>query len=111
MERILKSTSNQIWQNTANKIIKDRPFSETVIQDGLTFWGSGDINFQNIVSGQIKESYDIRTIPSKLGIEMGGDGSGLKFTQSTIINRPTLENNYIKISGTQWYLIKNLEKK
>jgi len=81
-EKIIQNDAGKIWINADNKIIKTRPFSETVIQDGLAFWGAGDPNYLTIINGFVSEAYDIR-------------GTGEKMIQNTVINRLTHTNNYL----------------
>jgi len=95
MERILKDNTNKIWVNTSNQIIKERPFSETVIQNGLVFWGQANPDYLTIVDGLVSEAYDVR-------------GTGTKMIQNTVSWRPTFGinclqfrlNGQLYISGT-----------
>ena len=81
-DKILKNATGEIWKNTDGKIIKNRVFSESVLTDGLQFWGVADSNYLTLVSGLVSEAYDIR-------------GAGQKMIQNTVGYRPTLINNLI----------------
>lgn len=85
MANILKNTSGQIWENTEGKIFTSTPMNQNVIQDGLAFWGRADSNFLTIVDGLVSEAYDVR-------------GTGVKMTQSTVINRPAYTPNSLYIT-------------
>jgi len=83
MEKIIKNDAGKISLNQDNKILKTRPFTETVLQDGLSFLGSAaDPAYLTLVNGLVSEAYDIR-------------GNGNKMIQNTILNRPQLIGNYL----------------
>lgn len=94
-EKIIKNYAGKIYINGDNKIIKTRPFSETVIQNGLQFWGAADPAYLTLVNGLISEAYDIR-------------GTGQKLIQNTVVNRPTFIDNCFFIDASKLnYLISN----
>lgn len=87
MNNILKDGSGNILKDSLGNIVKERPLNQSVIQDGLQFWGQADVNYLTIVDGLVSEAYDIR-------------GTGVKFSQSTITKRPYLSANKLVMNGT-----------
>ena len=84
---IIKDTNGKIWKDSTGKILKARKFSETVIQNGLTFWGAADPNYLTLVNGLVSEAYDIRN-------------NGLKMIQNTVSERPYYSSGYLRTYGT-----------
>ncbi len=73
--KILRNTEGKIWANENLIPIRNRPFEETILQNGLVFWGRADSNYLTVVDGLVSEVYDIR-------------GTGIKMSQSTVTARP-----------------------
>ncbi len=83
MEKIIiDNVSGKVLKDSQGRILKDRPFNETPIQDGLVFWGQAAPEYLTIVDGLISEAYDVR-------------GNGLKMVQNTVAERLYFANNEI----------------
>ena len=95
---ILKdSSTGKIWVDGAGKVLKARKFSETVLQNGLGFWGIVDRQYLTLVDGLVSEAYDIR-------------GTGEKMIQNTVAYRPAYTQGlgYINFPGSISMMSKTL---
>ncbi len=96
MEKIIiDNVSGKVLKDSQGRILKDRPFNETPIQDGLVFWGQAAPEYLTIVDGLVSEAYDVR-------------GNGLKMVQNTVVKRPSY-NGSLKFVGKQFLTSLNNE--
>jgi hypothetical protein len=86
MDVALKTSAGEIIKTSGGKVIKVRKFSETVIQDGLQFWGVAQPDKVTLVDGLVSELYDVRD-------------NNLKVIQPTVSSRPGFYNNKLIFSG------------
>ncbi len=86
---LIQNLDNTIWRDATGKLLMSRPFEQTIIQEGLTFWGSADPSYLTIIDGKVSEAYDIR-------------GTGQKMIQNTVLRRMTYTKRYLKVTGQQF---------
>lgn len=89
---ILKNADGKIWKNSDGKVLKARKMSQTVIQNGLAFWGAADPNFLTLVDGLVSEAYDLRE--TNFGSPVYG-----KLSQSTVAYRAEYSGNILNSYG------------
>jgi Ca2+-binding RTX toxin-like protein len=77
--QILIDSQGKIWRNASGQILRNRPFNEMPLQDGLVFWGAADPDYLTLVDGRVSEAYDIR-------------GTGVKMIQNTVASRLSYNN-------------------